>query len=285
MEILKRTVFALLLTLLSGAVPCSAGYIVHSVSGKVTITSSGKKSPAEAGRRIAPSDMVVIPEGAVIEILNDVNNIIYTSTTTGELSFNRLILDAKAHAADNSANINSRLNFTGRRVSDRKNRVYSETGMVKRTQSAFDPEASNMTVNPTALAHSIVSAVRQGAVNPDSTLIFSATSGPGQSFTLENPLESPVYFNVLRFGEGSADISPLGLPSASFVLLPGQSLSRSQRSPVPEGERHIVVATHYSYDIDALLEALSVELSAGAGAQDAASPELNVPVFIASVNQ
>lgn len=282
MERLKSLVILFLMAV--AAVPaCRAAYVVHSVRGNVLIVSSGSRVAAEAGMKVSPADNVVVPEGASIEILNDINNTIYSSTTSGEMSFTRLMLDAKALAADNSANINSRLNFAGRTRGDKNKRVYSETGMVKRSQSTFDPEASGISVDPGALARVIAGSIRKGECANDSTLGFTCTLEPRPAFTIENRLDSPVYFNVLLISEHSAEISPLGLPSASFVLLPGQTLSRSQNQALGESGKHFIVATHYSYDVDALLDELAKELSTQTDSQD--GPELRLPVFIVSLNQ
>lgn len=264
------------------ALSVSATYRVHSVKGIVTITSAGKSSTATKGDKVLPSDMVNIPEGAVLEVINDINNTIYTSTASGKMTLTRLMLDSKSKAADNAAAVNSRLKFAGRSAADKSNHVYAERGMVKRSLASFDPEASTMMVNPEALARRVASALGSSHASCDTTLNFSAAiPGENAAFSLRNTLSSPVYFNIIRLTEdGKAEISPLGQPSGSYILLPGQSMSRADNSPIPSTEKQLLVATHYNFDIDELLEALSAALKSESPAEAAPQPELNLPVFV-----
>ena len=278
--ILKRLITTTLVVII-GALSALSAYRIHSVKGNVTVISGGKSVSAVKGSKILPSDKVHIPEGAVLEVINDINNTIYTSTATGDMTLTRLMLDSKAKASDNASAINSRLNFKGRSQGDKSNKVYAERGMVKRSLASFDPEASTMMVDAAALARRIISIIGTENAHCDSTLsLKSAPYGENASFTLCNTLDSPVYFNIIRISDGNkATISPLGQPSGSYILLPGQSMARADRSPVPEDQNDIIVATHYNYDIDELLEALSASLCA-AGDNSSEQPDLHLPAFV-----
>lgn len=64
-------------------------------------------------------------------------------------------------------------------------------------------------------------------------------------------------------------ISELGQPSGSYVLLPSQTISREQLTPLPTDERHILIMTHFHFDIDKLIEQIeSITKSNEAGIPD-----------------
>lgn len=261
-----------------------AAYVIHSVKGHVSIISGGRSAPAVKGARIAPADKLDIAQGAVIEIINDINNTVYTSTTSGQMTVTRLMLDSRSAAADNAGNVNKHLKFAGRSGNDKKNRVYTERGMVKRSMSTFDPDASGMSVDAGTLAARLADIIGAGDFTTDSTLSFAsaAQDAPCHSFRLANTLDTPVYFNVIRiYGDSTrqAGISPLGQPSGSYVLLPGQAITREQPQPLPSDETHILVATHYSYDIDDVLDALTRRLSHTEN-DESAAPALELPLFV-----
>lgn len=264
---------------------------VHSVKGTVKVSSGGKISPVATGMILTKTDLLSIPEGASIEIRDEVNNTIYSSTTGGNTSVGMLIARSASKAGNNSANINSRLKFSerGKKVAV-GSRVYREKGMVTRSLNLFDTEASDVEIAPEALAQLIANTVYFGNLNGDSTLVFSPLHieaippVPEKNeigFKLHNPLETPVYFNVLRISgvqKRVAEISPLGQPSGSYVLPAGQTMWRAQTGAFPYGEQHLIVACHYSFDIDALIEALNKIINDDMLIIE--DPDPTLPVFI-----
>ena len=75
---------------------------------------------------------------------------------------------------------------------------------------------------------------------------------------------------------GEIDVSELGQPVGSYVILPGQTLARTQEKAPDSSQKHILIATHYYFSIDDLVEALR---SAAAAIQDGPVPIQ--PVFVA----
>lgn len=281
----------LTLALVAIFLPAAATYIVHSLTGNVKISSSGKVSAAAKGDKLKASDLLSIPQGGSIEIRDDSDNKIYSSLKPGNLSVSMLISQSKAKAADNSANINSRLKFAERgKKATPGSRVYREKGMVTRSLNLFDSIASDIEIDPDALAQLIANTVYFGNVNGDSILNFStlhldaeppAPTKPEIGFKLNNPLSTPVYFNVLRFSgvkERNADISPLGQPGGTYVLPAGQTMWRTQTGNFPYGEKHLLIGCHYSFDIDALIESLKKIINDDTLIIN--DPDPTLPVFI-----
>ncbi len=288
---LQRLMFLFSVMLTSLCVYAAGEYVIHSVKGNIKVSSAGKISSCAKGDKLKPSDLLSIPEGASIEIRDEKDNKIYTSTKSGHTSVGMLISRSIQQSGDNAANINSRLKFSqrGKKVVP-GSRVYREKGMVTRSLNLFDSVASNIEIAPDALAQLIANTVYFGNVNGDSTLNFSTLHievdppAPEKNeigFKLHNPLETPVYFNVLRFSgvkERNADISTLGQPAASYVLPAGQTMWRAQTGSFPYGEKHLLIACHYNFDIDALIESLKKIINDDMLIID--DPDPTLPVFI-----
>ncbi|MCH5238881.1 MAG: hypothetical protein J1F38_01535 [Muribaculaceae bacterium] len=261
--------FSFLLFLMIGAVSAMAHYSIHSASPGVTIESSGKSLEAKKGAEIKANDFLIIPEGGEVEIYNDLDKNIYKSLKPGKISVTRLMIDAKKTASDNSKNVASRLRLkkdNGGEIEGEK--IYVEKGMVRRSLAVFDPEADNIQVNSKTLGRQIAKFLS----SPDSTgyndVAVKFSKGPVDSvgifFRIMNPLEFPVYFNVLKFdstpnenselGLRTVEISSLGQPDGSYVLLPSQALTKESLQGIPSDERHLIVVTHVRYDLDEVVD-------------------------------
>ncbi len=269
----------------------SAELVVHSVNGNIKISSGGKISIANVGKTVNKNDLLSIPQKGSIEILDKETNKIFKSLKPGNISVGMIIADSKSKASDHLSNINSRLKFADRGKKEiTGSRIYREKGMVTRSLNIFDPTAADIEIDPEALAQLIANTVYFGNVNSDSTLNFSSlhieTNPPVEDkteigFKLQNPLTTPIYFNVLKFSgvkNRIAEISPLGHPAGSYVLPGGQTMWRTQNGNFPYGERHLIIACHYSFDIDNLIEAINKIINDDMLIVNAPDPTL--PVFI-----
>lgn len=277
---LYRTFTASIAILL--ALPAWCGFTVHSVKGDVKIKKEGKMINVTKGMKVSPADNVSIGAGCSLEVLNDVNNTIYSSTSAGTFTISRMMLDADIKASDNREAVNSRMRFGTKGSGSGK--IYVETGMVKRSMHTFDPDAKGMQMDAATLSRLIVRSVAgqtPDAGNCPVTVNFSCDAATGISFEATNPLDFPIYFNILKVtGEsGGIDISCLGQPTGTYVLRPGQSMSRSDRDVAETEARHIMVMTHCQYDIDEVIEMTNRMLSDPADQ----APDIDLPVYILDI--
>ncbi|MDE6134570.1 MAG: hypothetical protein K2F79_03240, partial [Muribaculaceae bacterium] len=161
--------------------------------------------------------------------------------------------------------------------------MYVENGKVTRALDTFDPDATDLRIDPEALARFILASALNDDFRPEAFLASFACPSDGFGFSLTNGNDEPIYINIVkasRKAEGGYDISPLGQPVGSYVLLPGQTIARSQPQ-IPESyEKHILIATHYFCAIDDLVESLR-KAAADPGTEGAPVPAL--PVFIAHI--
>ena len=242
-----------------------AHYSIHSATNGVQIESGGKTAPANKGSEIKANDYIIIPDGAEVEIYNDLDKKIYKSINTGKISVTRLMIEAKKTASDNSRNVASRLQLTkSKNAEPEGEKIYVEKGMVRRSLAVFDPEADNLQVNSKSLGKLIARYLTQPTTDAYKNVAVDVTTGAvdsvGVYFRIVNTLEFPVYFNVLKFDsqpdkdQQKVEISMLGQPDGSYVLLPGQAITRESFKSLPEDERHLLVVTHVRYDLDEVVD-------------------------------
>jgi len=274
-KILTALVIALLPIATFGAIK------VHRVSGKVAVVKGSSATPVTTGQTLMPGDMLDIPQGATIEVINDVSGAIYSSTTPGRMTLSRMMLDAKEKSADNKGNINKHLRFGSGKKDDKK-RIYVETGMVKRSLAEFDPEAGSIQLSADELSRFLRNYIEGNVKSKPLPFELTHTTAADEnlSFRLVNTMDFPVYFNILKVSGNpdnmKVEISELGQPSGSYVILPSQAISRESLVALPAGQRHILIASHAHYDIDSLLELINKSYTP----DDAASPIVDLPVYI-----
>lgn len=253
---MKKLILITLVSLLS-TFTAMAKYTIHSSKGDVRIERNGQLTPIQKGMEVFATDNIHIPQGAKVEILNSVNSKIFSSTRAGEFNVAHIIINAQIKANDHGANVGSNLQMTRLGTSKNKNPMWVQKGKVTRTMEQYDPTADKMTADPTHLGNWIAANINTTTEKSfPVTVIHNATGDSGLSFRLENTIDFPVYFNIIKIHGDSiatADISELGQPMGSYVVLPGQAISREQFGGLQPGNRHILVLTPFYFDIDELI--------------------------------
>lgn len=257
-----RKFFFLVIALL-GILPSAAqNYTVYSLTKGVQVESGGKTVAASEGMALKPSDMLIIPSGGTVAIHDKASGDIYTSVSTGRVSVTKLKIEATRSASNKAGNILTGVNARfGSSKGTSGGRVYVEKGMVNRSLAVYDPDGDNVEMNTATLSRYIAA---QLAARVSDSLPVPVNYGPkgdsGLFFRLENSLEYPVYFNVLRLRGNEVEISPLGQPNGTYVVLPSQSLQREHLASLPADEAHIIVLTPCQYDLDAVIEEINSHL-------------------------
>lgn len=159
------------------------------------------------------------------------------------------MIDAKEQSSDNRAAIHDKIRF-GKSSTSGDDRVYVEKGLVRRSMEAYDPEGENLQVDTKKLSANVINALKDLEALKTSdfptTLLNAPVNESGLKFMLENTLNFPVYFNVLRIipEEGKVEISELGQPTGNYVVLQNQSIVRSQSKGLNPAGKHILIMTH-----------------------------------------
>ena len=277
---MKRFVLTLLLPILT-VLAVSAQYSLFDFQGAVKIERSGRPIAVEKGMRINGSDIFTIPSDGFVEILNPSNSQLFKSTSAGRFATTRIMIDARQQAVNTSKAINDNIRFS-HNGSKGKETVYVEKGMVTRSLGVYDPEARNFQVDPAKLSEQVLGAIRMARYIPVEKfpvkLSHAASDSAGLKFSVENTLDFPVYFNVLKVNgqTGGIEISELGQPSGNNVLRQNQSLSREQFSGLDRNCSQVLIMTHCFFDIDELVENIEKLMSSGTNPV----PDADLPVYV-----
>lgn len=291
----------IILTILAAAIATAAmadTYKVHSASRFVNLIRKGAKAlEVKRGMTVQGHDVVEVPSGGILKIEHTGNHEIYSSTRPGRMSVADLAAEAKQLAADNGRNVGRK--FSGQNFQNKAKSmtVFVKKGVVRRDTDSLEDAAGHAsstemdsTVNDiwtdsALLGHILASKIIRGdslltSATPIEVKGVRDTEGTGLAMEVTNPLECPIYVNVVKVAKGDdglnyARISKIGQPVCCYVMLPGQVLVRKNFAPVGSDERHIVVISPYLYDIDTLVEEMNFSFENPEGTEDFS----DVPIF------
>lgn len=272
---------ALILAIFAIALSMKANYSIYGFSGNVVLVQGGQQIKLEKGMKVKPTDEIEIAPGAKVEIYNEKTKEIFSSVDEGKKSVMGIMLDARRQASKTTGAINDRMRFSNS-GGETDTRLYTE-GLVKRSMQVYDPGAESLVVEPRALALHLAGAIT-APVKPDSAAfpapIFHGRLGDsGMQFRLVNDRPFPVYLNVIKIKEtalGNVDISELGQPMGSYVVLPGQAIAREHFSGLKSDESHILIMTNCRFDIDELIEHINNLITEPTDDK----PDQNLPVYL-----
>lgn len=261
-------------------------YKIHSVTKGVTVRSGSKTVTATTGMTLTAADQLLIPKGGKVEILNQLDKRIYSSVQPGQISVTKLLIDARRSHDDKAGTIGDKTRFMRQQASSGR-RVYVEKGMVSRSLGIYDPDGKDIQMEPSEMARLIVRGIRESAFStlPDSVSLDAETlEGGGACVRIGNSLFHPIYVNMLTLytDDGThVEISQLGQPGGSYVLLPSQSITREQTRTVDNGHGSLLVITPCQYDLDAVIGEINKQLSEpenGTAGSDEQLPVYIVPL-------
>lgn len=254
---MKQFLLALLVTVIS--VTGAAKYVVHSVSGQVTLQRAGKTQPLVKGTQVGGVDNIVLARGAAVEILNTADNKVYRCDKEGKYTTMKIMMNARRSADNKLTSVATSARFgTGGR---KEGTVYEEGCLVTRALGDYDPEGATTQVDPAQLAISMVGKL-DGTAGDSIPVPFAhgvPVAGEGLEFSIENSYDYPLYVNVVKCtdeqaGSRKVEISELGQPVGCYILLPGQTLMRRHSRPLDGAERHMLILTRSYFDIDEVIE-------------------------------
>lgn len=284
----KNNIFRLILVAVVAIIisfGASAQYTLSSFKGNVQIKRAGKIEAASAGMKVGAFDLIVIGQGASATVFDKASSSEYTRNIPGEISPNSLVFEAKKDAGSNLANIHRNVGIG--KNSAEEGKMYVEKGKVTLALENYDPEGEQTAVDASVLAKFIVASLSNkdaGTMLPVETSYQSGYNSP-LGFELHNTSAEPLYINVVKYGN-TADgktafqISELGQPVGCYVILPGHSINRSSVSGRHNSDKHILVATHYYFSIDDLLENLEKENTYEPGAELTPKPVPQLPIYV-----
>ncbi len=276
---------AILLCLVLAAAAVQAQYSIATFRGDVKVKHAGKIVLAEKDMRLGAFDMIIIGDGASVTVFDKASSSEYTRDKAGEISPNNLVIEAKKAAGSNLTNIHRNVGI-GKGNTEEEGKMYVEKGKITLALEEYDPAGDEFMIDARVLAEHIVNSLnsvapeRLGANFP--VTIRTAAADGALHFQLDNTTSEPLYINVIKVitdadGRRSIRISELGQPVGCYVILPNQAIMRSQSRGARDGELHLLVATHYYFSIDELLEHIDAGL---ANTNATHKPALELPIYL-----
>ena len=276
---------AVLLCLAFAAAGVRAQYNIASFRGDVKVKHAGKIVPAEKDMRVGAFDIIIIGEGSSATVFDKASSSEYTREIAGEISPNNLVIEARKAAGSNFANIHRNVGI-GKGNTEEEGKMYVEKGKITLALEEYDPAGDEIMIDARVLAEHILNSLnsiapeRLGDKFP--VAIRTAAAEGALHFQLDNTTTEPLYINVIKLvsdadGRRSIRISELGQPVGCYVILPSQAIMRSQSRGARDGEIHLLVATHYYFSIDELLENIAAGL---ADTQATHKPAMELPIYL-----
>ena len=267
--------FSVALMIVLCSLVVQANYSLSSVRGKVEVKHGGKVVLAEPGMKVGSADLIILGQDGSVEVLDKRDSKLYRRDQKGEISVLSLIFEAKKEAGSNAGAVHRKVSFG--KSSEEEGKMYVEKGKITLALEEYDPAGENFMIDAKVMARYIADVLCSGA--PDSlqtfptTLIHKANAEEGLMFRVDiNVIKIRVVDNQIQLR-----ISELGQPIGCYVLLPCQSLMRSQCKGGNSDEAHILVATHYYFSIDELIEELGIMLTMQ---PEQGASVANLPIYI-----
>ncbi len=245
------TVLALMLA--QGA---SATLQIYKLKGDVTIKTKAKKFKAQRRATVAENDLLIIPAGGSVEILDSDSHRIYASIGTGSMTVKSLMQKAENHAANITRNINKKvIDAVAENANDKKS-GYDAIGMVIHETDAIAYPPVTLPEGTSYLAYLL-----KNATDPDSThqsyitLKQHLVESDGDSedgafnFALHNSMRQPLYFNIITKSEG--DEIQLYFPQ-NPVAAPKSETVATEYTYLPDNNKrgYVVIASDVDFSVD-----------------------------------
>lgn len=282
---LLRKLLPIIVLLFITTAEANAQYTLVSFTGSVNIKQGARTVKAEKGMPLGAFDLIVIGEGSSATVFDKASSSEYTYGKACQISPNALVMEAKKLANSNIGNVHRNVGI-GKAGTAEEGKMYVEKGKITLALEEYDPAGDEYMIDAKVLASFIVNSLN--SIAPDRlgdrmpVTVLSAAQDGALHFQLENTTTEPLYINVIALRDNGSEprsirISELGQPVGCYVILPEQGIMRNQTRGIRPGERHILVATHYYFSIDELLENINKELAETGNTH---KPVLDLPIYL-----
>lgn len=261
MKILRHKLFivsvTIILTTLFGKSDAWAFLQIYKIKGEVTVRSGLKEVNAKRRATVKPSDILCIPQGGSIDILDSDNRRIYSSTKTGRMSVKSLMKKAESQAANITKNINKKVISAVADNAGKKRTGYDSMGMVIHETDAVVPALVNIPegmsylsyllsdpIDPDSLHQSFISLAQHMIDDED-----DATSDNAFNFMLHNSTTRPLFFNIIA-ADKENDLkflfrrNPLATPKSDTIIEEYTFL------PDTSTQKYIAIASDHNFSLD-----------------------------------
>ncbi|MDE5840294.1 MAG: hypothetical protein K2H49_05180 [Muribaculaceae bacterium] len=253
------------LVFLAAVCDASAALKIYKVKGDVTIKNKAKKT-VKAQRRadVQPSDILTVPAGGGVDILDSSTHRIYSSVTTGSMSVKTLIDKAEAHAADITRNINRKVVAAVAENGGQKHTGYDVIGMAIHETDAIAYPHVSLPEGTSYLSYLLANATDPDSDHQSYIALSMQPVADGENnedgafnFAVRNSMRQPLYFNIMEKREG--DEITLYFPQNPIAAPKSETVATEYTYLPDNNERgYIVIASDVDFtadDVKRLLEA------------------------------
>ncbi len=248
----------------------SATLQIYKVKGDVTIKNKATTVKATKRAKVSPADLLNIPAGGSVDILDSDTHRIYSSVSTGKMTVKKLIEKAESNAANITRNINRKVMAAMADNASDHRTGYDAIGMaIHETDAIAHPPV----VLPEGISY--LSYLLKNANDPESThqayISLGTLSVAGEdvdietpfNFVLHNSMRQPLYFNVIERDDNNGiqlffPQNPIAAPKTETVA--------TEYIYLPDVDDHVYVAI--ASDVDFTLDDVKRLLEAGYNPDD-----------------
>lgn len=234
----------------------SAELLIYKVKGDVFVRSNAKKVKAERRSIVSPYDMLTIPSGGAVDILDSRSHRIYSSLESGNMTVKTLMQKAEAQASSITKNINKKVIAAVADNASNKKSGYEAMGMTIHETDAIACPPLTISDGTSYLAYLLANptepdSAHQSYISLKKQLIErpEGEDDGAFNFVVHNSLRQPLYFNVITKA-GDDDISlyfpqnPIAAPksetvAAEYTYLPDNNISG-----------YVVIASDVDFSVD-----------------------------------
>lgn len=266
---LNQFIVVALLTIymIFGASVTFASLQIYKVKGDVTVTSGKKSFKATRRTPIGMSDVLTIPAGGSIDILDTDSHRIYSSTKTGKMNVKSLMKKAESQANNITRNINRKVMAAVADNAKTKKTGYDAMGMAIHETDAAVPTLINIPDDMSYLDYLLAGPQETDSAHQS---FISLSLKPGENedqdsetpfnFTLSNSTGHPLYFNVaVKDDENGIRL----LFPQNTIAAPRSDTTAEQFTFLPDKEiqRYVAIASKANFKISDAKHLLEADFS------------------------
>lgn len=197
------TAFAVLL-----APKAVAALQIYKVKGEVTVKSKDKTVKAQRRAAVAANDVLTVPAGGSVDILDSETHRIYSSTQMGKMTVKSLMKKAESQAANITRNINRKVISAVADNATQKRSGYDAMGMAIHETDAVVPTLIDIPDGISYLSYLLANptepdSAHQSFISLACRQIEQEDHSPDGAFNfvLHNSTAQPLYFNIVEKDE------------------------------------------------------------------------------------
>lgn len=232
---------------------------IYKVKGDVTVKKGQKTVKAERRAEVAGSDILTIPAGGSIDILESGSRRIYSSTETGKMSVKTLMEKAESHASDITRNINRKVISAVVENAGQRRSGYDALGMAIHETDAIAQPPVILPEGTSYLSYLLACAqdpdsIHQSYISLSKREIEEGYHDGAFNFVLHNSMRQPLYFNILTRDEDGIRLfftqNPVAAPKED-TLVEGYTFL-----PDPDRKAYVAIASDSDFTPDDVLKLL-----------------------------